>query len=108
MRLSQQEIKFLCQSIDELRCIIPCELRLYGSRIDDSRRGGDIDLLLITASHQEHSALAAKRFDILTRMTKYLGERKIDLLVCHSDELSTDSFLQMIYPSSIRLCQWEA
>ncbi|WP_148253763.1 nucleotidyltransferase family protein [Aidingimonas lacisalsi] len=47
MRISQKQaatIQSICQTWlgDDL------DLRVYGSRLDDSRRGGDIDLLVIT------------------------------------------------------------
>lgn len=52
---------------------------LFGSRVDDSKRGGDIDLLIIT------NDIVPNRADTLCklagRFVKYLGERKIDVLL---------------------------
>jgi uncharacterized protein len=51
---------------------------LFGSRTDDLRRGGDIDLLV------ETPATAAEAFqhklEALTDMQLVLGERKIDMI----------------------------
>jgi len=44
MRLTQEEIKFINQTI---KSFIDCEIYLFGSRIDDSKKGGDIDLYII-------------------------------------------------------------
>jgi predicted nucleotidyltransferase len=53
--------------------------RLFGSRLDDARGGGDIDLLIPT---QLPAAEAArKRLDLLADLWIALGERKIDILL---------------------------
>lgn len=53
--------------------------RLFGSRLDDARGGGDIDLLIVT---QLPAAEAArKRLDLLADLWIALGERKIDILL---------------------------
>jgi hypothetical protein len=53
--------------------------RLFGSRVDDSRRGGDIDLYI------EADLSAQEAFERETRMAaelyRALGERKIDIVV---------------------------
>jgi len=52
---------------------------LFGSRVDDSKRGGDIDLLIMT------NDIVPNRADTLCklegRFAKYLGDRKIDILL---------------------------
>lgn len=49
---------------------------LFGSRVDDNAKGGDIDLLVLS----EKINFGAK-LDILVDLTLRLGERKIDLVV---------------------------
>jgi predicted nucleotidyltransferase len=53
--------------------------RLFGSRVDDARRGGDIDLYI------EASLSPQEAFQRETRMAaelyRALGERKIDIVV---------------------------
>ena len=51
----------------------------FGSRIDDSRRGGDIDLLIATDLPPAEAAL--RRIDLLADLWLALGERKIDVLL---------------------------
>ena len=58
--------------------------RLFGSRVDDSLRGGDIDLFV------DGVALTAlqvreRRIDLLLRLHEVLGERKIDVVVQRID-----------------------
>ena len=71
--LEQQIIRTAC-----LRCFgVPP--RLFGSRVDDARRGGDIDLYIESElspqeAFQRETRLAADLY-------RALGERKIDMVV---------------------------
>ena len=53
---------------------------LFGSRVDDSKRGGDIDLLVQAGPLPAQETLLRKlRF--LGRLEDGLGERKIDVVI---------------------------
>ncbi|MGQ0708571.1 MAG: nucleotidyltransferase domain-containing protein [Rhodoferax sp.] len=55
-------------------------VRLFGSRTDDAKRGGDIDLLVETTVADPQSVQSAcTRF--LAGLYAQLGEQKIDVLV---------------------------
>ncbi|MHB8387687.1 nucleotidyltransferase domain-containing protein [Metallibacterium sp.] len=53
---------------------------LFGSRVDDAKRGGDIDLLVQTAQTQPE-ALASASIAMLARLYRALGEQRIDLVL---------------------------
>lgn len=53
--------------------------RLFGSRLDDNRRGGDIDLLV--ATDLAPAEAARRRIDLLADLWLALGERKIDIVL---------------------------
>ena len=53
---------------------------LFGSRVDDSKRGGDIDLLVQTTQTQP-DALASASIAMLARLYRALGEQKIDVVL---------------------------
>ena len=55
-------------------------VRLFGSRVDDSKRGGDIDLLVQTTQTQP-DALASASIAMLARLYRALGEQKIDVVL---------------------------
>jgi len=55
---------------------IDAEVYLFGSRTDDSARGGDIDLLVLS----KRIGLM-KKLEILAQLHDKLGERKIDLII---------------------------
>lgn len=60
--------------------------RLFGSRLDDTRGGGDIDLLV--ATQLPAAEAARRRLDLLADLWIALGERKIDILL---DDGQTDA-----------------
>ena len=82
------------------------ELRLYGSRADDKRKGGDIDLLVLTQSTKLADFLNANKYKILTEIKHNIGEQKVDLTVHPHSKISSDPFLQMILPTSQQLHTW--
>ncbi len=53
------------------------DIYLFGSRVDDSKKGGDIDLYLVLKSHKN---LFEKKIKFLSRIKKELGEQKIDIV----------------------------
>jgi predicted nucleotidyltransferase len=55
------------------------EVRLFGSRIDDEARGGDIDLLVV--SEQPVEDKARKSLALVARLQMRLGDQPIDVLV---------------------------
>jgi len=53
------------------------KIYLFGSRVDDASKGGDIDLYMETQSTQN---LLEKKIAFLTLVQNYLGEQKIDIV----------------------------
>ena len=58
------------------------EIYLFGSRVDDSKKGGDIDLYLKVSNKDN---LFEKKIKFLSRVKRELGEQKIDV-VFNEDE----------------------
>ena len=53
--------------------------RLFGSRVDDTRRGGDIDLYIETTLSPEDAF--QRETQMAADLYRALGERKIDIVV---------------------------
>jgi len=60
------------------------EVLLFGSRLDDSSRGGDIDLL-IKLNHPEPQKLC-KELTLVARLQLRLGDQPIDVIVIEPGE----------------------
>jgi len=55
------------------------DILLFGSRVDDAKRGGDIDLL-IKPNIMKKVTLADK-IHFLNQLEKMIGERKVDVVI---------------------------
>ena len=78
MRLSDFEISSIRQTVHALDP--DAGIYLFGSRADDLKRGGDIDLLII--SHRLSPAVAGS---IRWRLWELIGEQKIDIVIARDD-----------------------
>ena len=53
------------------------EIYLFGSRVDDNKKGGDIDLYLVIENKEK---LFERKVKFLSRVKRELGEQKIDIV----------------------------
>ncbi|MFZ2392436.1 MAG: nucleotidyltransferase domain-containing protein [Rhodoferax sp.] len=93
MRLANEEQTAISETIRQADQ--EAQIYLFGSRVDDTAKGGDIDLLVLSKSIN----LMAK-LDILAQLHHKLGERKIDIAV-YPD--STRPFPRMVMQEGVRL-----
>jgi len=75
------------------------DLYLFGSRVDDARKGGDIDLYVDT-ENREH--MGEKRIEFLTRIKREIGDQRIDLVVARGVKRSID---EVAISKGVLLCQ---
>ncbi len=78
MRLSAEQIAIIKEEA-ERAFGAEVEVRLFGSRVDEGRRGGDIDLWVDTGLGAEEVARAERGF--YAALQRRLGEQRIDLVV---------------------------
>lgn len=78
MRLSSDQVEAIAAAAAEVFGD-DAQVWLFGSRADDSRRGGDIDLYVETGplSVQEQVRLKSR---LWVKLQRILGERKIDIV----------------------------
>ena len=93
MRLSTEEvnaIKSITRDFDSEAKII-----LFGSRLDDTGRGGDIDLLVLS-----RKASLKEKIKLLVALKSKIGERKIDLILKQKHD---SAFTEMVVNTGIKL-----
>lgn len=82
MRLSEEQQQIIKQVAREILGQ-DCPVFLFGSRTDDTRRGGDIDLLIQAKYSVE--ARSHKELKIVARLQRLLGDQPIDVLIIDPD-----------------------
>ncbi len=94
MRLSTHEVDSIKLAVR--RSLPEARLFLFGSRTNDTKRGGDIDLLILNSVAVDRKVVRA----IKLALNDSIGEQKIDI-VAESNE--DDPFVQYVLPEAIRL-----
>ncbi len=94
VRLKEEEINVIKTTIKQFDP--EAKIFIYGSRADLSKKGGDIDILIISnkISLQEQLKIKAK---LITR----LGDRKIGLVIAKNPKET--SFVEMIYNQAVEI-----
>ncbi len=80
MRLREREVLTIKKAITEFDP--EAEIFIFGSRADLSKKGGDIDILVLS----DRIGWRERR-KIRIALIKELGDRKIDLIVSQKDEI---------------------
>ena len=78
MRLTHEQ----AQNIRQLACLLAgesCRVSIFGSRLDDAAKGGDVDLLLELDNPVDNPALMAARLS--ARVSRAMQGRKVDVLL---------------------------
>ena len=96
MRLSKREIKAIKESFKEVFKV--GEIYLFGSRVDDNKRGGDIDLYIYTPLKDN---LTAKKIEFLVSLKRKIGEQKIDVIISRDINRAIE---QEALSKGIKLC----
>jgi len=94
MRLTSQEIDTIKSSV--LALDAGAHVYLFGSRVDDAKRGGDIDLL-IESNILTKQDLRKIRWQFFERF----GEQKMDLVL--DSGIDNQAFIHMVKPTAVQL-----
>jgi predicted nucleotidyltransferase len=94
MRLKKDEINVLKESLK--RIAKDAKLYLFGSRVDDTKKGGDIDILIVSDKLSKQD-LRVIRMDF----HKKFGEQKIDILLDNGS--FGDPFHKYIFQKAVLL-----
>lgn len=95
MRLNKNKIEYLKKL--SLEIFNSTNIYLFGSRTDDSLRGGDIDIYIQTTKKEN---ILKSKIVFLREFEKEFGEQKIDLII---DNNSTKKEIFEIAKQGIKL-----
>jgi predicted nucleotidyltransferase len=95
MRIEKDKINFLKTEIEKY--LPDFKLYLFGSRVDDKKKGGDIDLLIL--SH--HLLKRKNKRDIKIAFYNTFGEQKLDLVYFKFDD--PDPFKELALMEGVEL-----
>lgn len=93
MRLDPAERETIKQAVAQLDP--QARIYLFGSRVDDSARGGDIDLLIFS-----DKLGPMDKVSLYTEIFKHLEEQKLDLLIVKD---GSDPFVQIVMKEAVPL-----
>jgi len=93
VRLKPDDIKKIKEAVHEYDK--DAGIYIFGSRADLTKKGGDLDILVISKN-----ILPIQRRFIKINMYKMLGEQKIDIIV--TEEINSP-FLKMVLQTGVRL-----
>ena len=77
MRLSDFEIKSI-KEVAKKKFGENVKITLFGSRVDDTKRGGDIDLYIETSKKEN---IYKRKIKFLVDLELKIGEQKIDVII---------------------------
>ena len=93
MRITQAEKKTICDAIHGFDP--EARIFLFGSRADDAKRGGDIDIIVLSKTLSP-----AHKLKIKASIFGTLDEQKIDIVISNNQ---TDAFVKLILRDAIPL-----
>ena len=77
MRLKKEYIEIIKNTVKDYFGI-NAHVYLFGSRVYDNKKGGDIDLYIET---NETNNIFKKKIRLLVELKKIIGDRKIDIVI---------------------------
>lgn len=95
MRLSQDIQQAILERVHEY--VPGASVYIFGSRADDTKRGGDIDILVL----DEKVLTLQEKNKIITRLWMQFGEQKIDITSFTRD--SEDPFKRLIMEHAVEI-----
>jgi predicted nucleotidyltransferase len=86
MRFSEKGVNAVKEAVN---AAFPGQSKVYlfGSRVYDDKRGGDIDLLVVSDLHR--SAMEAAKIRAVVKIQMALGDQKIDMVVTANPHLDS-------------------
>jgi len=101
MRLSDQQCSVIRNAVTE-NFGAGADVWLFGSRLDDAARGGDIDLY-IEPANGDADAIVESKLRFLVALYKRLGEQKIDVVIRRPGQMANLPIYQIAKQTGVKL-----
>jgi len=88
MRLTEHEIKMIKKAFNETFEV--GQIYLFGSRVDNTKRGGDIDLYIDIPYQLNISEKLNKKSQFRLKLYDMIGEQKIDVVISQDKNRSIE------------------
>ena len=95
MRLKDKELSAIIEAFRPLLESLKGNLYLFGSRLDDAKKGGDIDLLVIVPAKDIERIQQAKVL-LIDQIHAKIGEQRIDVTISSPARFAEDEFLSSL------------
>ena len=107
MRLTDLAVQHIYAATEKYLQGIQATLLLFGSRVDDSLRGGDIDLALVIFNPDDYHRLSRDSYKLLASIKMQMEhDERIDLLVTTPERIVADPFQKDAFTLSVKLGSW--
>ena len=87
MRVSERDLTYIINAVKDRVGQNKFELRLFGSRVDDHKKGGDLDLVLILSNDSLVGQKNLRPHLFTLDIKKKIGDRKIDFHIISEKDL---------------------
>lgn len=84
MRLNKFELNSIKTSFNET--FSSGKIYLFGSRVEDNQKGGDIDLYIVSNNTQK----VKRKISFLVKLKNLIGEQKIDVVLSYDKTTSIE------------------
>ncbi|WP_353683485.1 nucleotidyltransferase domain-containing protein [Thermodesulfovibrio sp. 3907-1M] len=99
MRLSEEVLKAI-KTLAKKYFGENCEVRMFGSRVDDTQKGGDIDIYIST---EMKDGIIEAKASFLAELKRKIGEQKIDILVENMHKPEENSIYEIARTCGIKI-----
>ncbi len=106
MRLNNFEVQSITKVFEKYMTNQQGQLFLFGSRADDHKKGGDIDLYVLLKSDSDVTKMKPSKSKISYEIQGLIGEQRIDITINSVESVKNDAFWQSIQPELILLREW--
>jgi transcription antitermination factor NusA-like protein len=101
VRLSEHDLTALINCFKQNFPEETSHIWLFGSRVDLSRRGGDIDLMI--EAELTVSELVERRRNFIIALEKKIGEQKIDVVLYNPQTQTPATIHHEVWETGVRL-----